>query len=461
MINQPIAIPDVFREQKSYFAIGQTRSLAFRKEQLHTLKKLLQQNEEILCAAIFEDFGRSEFDTYTTELALVYHDIEEALNKLHRWAKPKRVGTNFVNFPAKSYVVKEPIGTSLIIGAWNYPYMLALSPAVAAIAAGCTVVLKPSELPVRTSAILASLIKATFPPGFFTVVEGGVTETTELLTCSWDKIFFTGSVPVGKIVYQAAAKNLIPVTLELGGKSPAIVTKHCNLKMTAKRLVWAKFLNAGQTCVAPDYVLVDKLIADALVEAMVNEIKKENYNLANGNYVQIINEQNLERLAAMIEPGLVVAGGAVDRENRVISPTILYPSKSDSLAMKDEIFGPLLPVLVYDNLVEAFERVKERPKPLSAYIFTENSKEKKRFLSQLSFGGGAINDAVMHISNSKLPFGGVGQSGMGAYHGEAGFQCFSHSKSVLQKSTLLEFNLKYFPHSSTKFKWIKRILKLG
>lgn len=357
--------------------------------------------------------------------------------------------------------MKEPLGVSLIIGAWNYPYQLLLAPAIAAISAGCSAVLKPSERASASSALMAELINQHFDPGLLRVIEGGVTETTELLTLSWNKIFFTGSVRVGRIVYAAAAKNLVPVTLELGGKSPAVITEDCNLNMTVKRLVWAKYLNAGQTCIAPDYVMVHKNIAEAFIGAMRSEISKECFSIENGNYVQIINNHNLSRLSALIEPEQVAIGGRVDEKDRVIEPTVLYPSSFQSKAMQEEIFGPILPVIVYNQLETVIDQINEGPKPLAAYIFTSNSSTRDYFLNKVPFGGGAVNDAVMHISNSALPFGGVGNSGIGAYRGKAGFDCFSHAKSVLQKSTLIELNLKYYPHTPGKLNWIRRILKLS
>lgn len=461
MPNQDLTITATFKGQKKFFADGKTLALAVRKTQLKKLKEILQANEERLYEAIYADFCKSTFDTYTTEIAILYQEIDEAISNLTKWAKTKKVTTNWVNFPAKSFVMKEPLGVTLIIGAWNYPYQLLLAPAVAAIAAGCSAVLKPSELSSATSALMSELINQHFDPGLLRVIEGGVIETTELLTLSWNKIFFTGSVRVGRIVYAAAAKNLVPVTLELGGKSPAVITEDCNLNMTVKRLVWAKYLNAGQTCIAPDYVMVHKNIAEVFIGAMRSEISKECFSIENGNYVQIINNHNLSRLSALIEPEQVAIGGRVDEKDRVIEPTVLYPSSFQSKAMQEEIFGPILPVIVYNQLETVIDQINEGPKPLAAYIFTSNSSTRDYFLNKVPFGGGAVNDAVMHISNSALPFGGVGNSGIGAYRGKAGFDCFSHAKSVLQKSTLIELNLKYYPHTPGKLNWIRRILKLS
>jgi len=347
----------------------------------------------------------------------------------------------------------------LVIGAWNYPYQLTLAPVIAAMAAGNTVLIKPSELASNTSAVMAKLINENFDPIYLKVVEGGIPETTDLLNQRFDKIFFTGSPQVGKIVYQAAAKHLTPVTLELGGKSPAFVTEDCNLKMTVKRLVWAKFLNAGQTCIAPDYVLVHKSIEEKFLKALKAEIEKENFSIENGNYTQIINERNLNRLSEIVDADKVYLGGDIKTLDRVIQPTILQEITFDEKIMKEEIFGPILPVITYGNLEDAIQQVNDNHKPLACYIFTNNRLQKKKILNELSFGGGAINDAIMHIANSKLPFGGVGNSGMGSYHGEAGFKSFSHYKSILDKSNLMELSLKYYPHTKGKLTWIKRFMK--
>ncbi|MAZ72865.1 MAG: aldehyde dehydrogenase [Flavobacteriaceae bacterium] len=450
----------LIQSQREFFNTNTTKNLKFRIQQLNKLYYLLKDNEQLLFDAIYKDFKKSEFDTYVSELALVYHDIKDAKRNMYKWGRREKVATNLLNFPAKSYIIKEPMGVCLVIGAWNYPYQLSLAPAVAALAAGNTVILKPSELPAETSKVMAQLINSSFDPTIFKVVEGGVDETTELLEQDFDKIFFTGSTKVGKIVYKAAAKNLTPVTLELGGKSPAFVTKDCNLKISVKRLVWAKFLNAGQTCIAPDYVLVEKEIEQKFLNALKAEIEKEQFAIANHNYVQIINTDNFERLEKLIAPAKIFYGGTTDASERYIEPTILQNATFEDASMQEEIFGPVLPVLTYTNLDEAIAKVKRLPKPLSAYVFTSSAENREKVLQQLSFGGGAINDAVMHITNPKLPFGGIGNSGIGSYHGKAGFDCFTHPKSILQKATWLELPLKYFPHSKSRLQWIKRTMKL-
>ena len=446
--------------QREFFNTNQTKALSFRIEQLKKLKSILQQEEKAMAESIYLDFKKSEFDFYSTEMAILYSDITEAIKNISRWSKKKRVKTNLVNFPAKSYVLQEPLGVTLIIGAWNYPYQLSLSPAIAAIAAGNTVVLKPSELPIRTSNLMRKIINNNFDSRIFHVLEGGIPETTALLELKFDKIFFTGSIPVGKIVYQAAAKNLTPVTLELGGKSPAFVTEYCNIDKTIKRLVWAKFLNAGQTCIAPDYLLVHTSIKELFLSKLILEIKRSEFAVSNSNYVQIINKKNFDRLEQLIDRDKLYFGGYVDVENRIIEPTILTNITFDDLIMKDEIFGPILPILFYENIDEIIPKVKALSKPLSLYVFSDNKVLKNKIINELSFGGGAVNDAVMHISNPNLPFGGVGESGIGNYHGEAGFKTFSHEKSIFEKSNWFEPSIKYSPHTSSKLKWIKRLMKL-
>ena len=451
---------DIITAQRAFFHTQKTKQIPFRIQQLELLYDVLKANEDALYEAIYSDFKKSEFETYVSELALLYHDIKEAKRQVHRWSRRERVRTNLLNFPSKSYILKEPLGTCLVIGAWNYPYQLSLAPVVAALAAGNTVVLKPSELPSATSSVMARLINSSFDPRVFTVIEGGVPETTELLEQDFDKIFFTGSTKVGKIVYEAAAKKLTPVTLELGGKSPAFVTKDCNLNMSVKRLVWGKFLNAGQTCIAPDYVMVEKEIELEFLAQLKTEIEKERFSIANKNYVQIINDDNFNRLTKMIPEDHIYYGGKTDPSERYIQPTVLQDVSFDSTCMQEEIFGPILPVLSFTDLSDALRKVQQLPKPLSAYVFTDSARTKKLVFDQLSFGGGAVNESVMHITNPKLPFGGVGHSGIGNYHGQAGFDCFSHKKSILEKATWLELPLKYYPHTASKLKWIKRLMKL-
>ncbi len=446
-------------QQRNYFNTHETKDLKFRLVQLNKLKSVLESNEKLMYEAIYNDFKKSEFDTFVTELALLYHDIKDAKKNLRNWARIKSVGTNMLNFPAKSYIIPEPLGVCLVIGAWNYPYQLTLAPVIAAIAAGNTVIIKPSEMPMNTSRMMAKLINENFNPNYLKVVEGGIPETTELLNQKFDMIFFIGSSQVGKIVYQAAAKHLTPVTLELGGKSPAFVTEDCNLKMTVKRMVWAKFLNAGQTCIAPDYVLVHKSMEKKFLEALKTEIEKEQFSIENGNYTQIINAWNFMRLSDLIDKEKVYFGGEINTSDSIIQPTVIQDVTFEDNIMKEEIFGPILPVVSYTNLEDVIRQVNVNPKPLACYVFSNNRLQKEKIIKEISFGGGAINDSIMHITNSKLPFGGVGNSGIGSYHGKAGFKVFTHYKSILEKSNAFELPLKYYPQTKVKLKWIKRILK--
>jgi aldehyde dehydrogenase (NAD+) len=454
-------ISEIYSKQQDFFNSDQTKNVRFRIEQLKKFRDILKANEDLLYKAIYDDFRKPEFETYVTELSLLYHEINLFIKNIKKWSKRKRVSTGLANFPASSYIIPEPLGITLIIGAWNYPYQLSLVPAITSLAAGNTVILKPSELPAKTSEVMAKIINENFPTEYFCVVQGGVKETTELLDFRFDKIFFTGSIPVGKTIYQAAAKHLTPVTLELGGKSPAFVLADTDIDMTAKRIVWAKFLNAGQTCVAPDYVLVDKSIESKLLEALKFELEKNHQKNGEGigeNYVQIINEKNFDRLHELIDAEKIYFGGKTNREQRFISPTILKNVSFDDEVMTDEIFGPILPILSFSDLGQAIKMVKERPKPLACYIYSKNRNSIDQLLLEISFGGGAVNDSLLHLTNSNLPFGGVGFSGIGSYHGKFGFDTFTHYKSVLDKPFWYEFN-KNPPYTKCKLKIIKLLLK--
>jgi aldehyde dehydrogenase (NAD+) len=448
----------IVTQQKRFFNSNSTKEVDFRIETLKKLKHILKENEDKLYTAIYSDFKKSEFETYLTEISLIYNELNESIKNLKKWSKKKEVRSNLANFPSKNYIIPEPLGTVLIISAWNYPYQVSLIPAISAIAAGNTVVIKPSEIPNNTSKILAQLINSNFDSNHLSVIVGGVKITTELLQQKWDKIFFTGSTNVGKVIYKAAAENLTPVTLELGGKSPTFIFKDCDIKLTAKRIVWAKFLNAGQTCIAPDYLLVEKGIEIQLLEAL-----KEQIELAfpiskeiNENYVQIINEQHFQRLINLIPTERIYAGGEYNIEERIIYPTILRNINFEDLIMQKEIFGPLLPVISFDNLDDVISKVKKKEKPLALYVYGKNKKVINKILNEISFGGGAINESLVHLSNPNLPFGGVGASGIGSYHSKAGFDTFTHYKSILHKSFLFEPNIKYLPFTKLK----KRILKM-
>lgn len=449
---------DILQQQKTFFNTHATKDLDFRKAQLQKLKKVVKSYEKLLYDAIYQDFGKSEFETFGTEISFIYKDIDYYLKNLKSFAKPKNVLTNIVNQMGSSKIVFEPLGNCLVIGAWNYPYQLTLTPVIAAIAAGNTCMIKPSELPENTMKAMAKLINENFDAQFLYVVEGGVEETTAILKLRFDKIFFTGSPRVGKIVYKAAAEHLTPVTLELGGKSPAFVTEKADLQIAAKRIVWGKFINAGQTCVAPDYLYVAENIKEKFLKVLIEEIKKRNYTDNVDHYCKIINERNFDRLEKMIDREKVVFGGETNREKRYISPTVLDNVTWEDAVMQEEIFGPILPILTYKNLETAMQTVVEGEKPLSAYLFSNDAKEQELFTEKLSFGGGCINDTLMHLSNDRLPFGGVGNSGIGHYHGKFGFEAFSHQKAILKKSNYLEPELKYPPYSDAKLNILKKLL---
>lgn len=449
---------NILSDQRNLFNSQKTKNLKFRKMYLEKLKEVLLKNEELLYDSIYKDFGKSKFDTFTTEISFVLKDIDYFLKNLNSLAKPKKVRTNLANQLGSSKIYPEPLGCTLVIGAWNYPYQLSLSPVVAALAAGNTCILKPSEIAENTMKAMAKIINENFPKDYFYVAGGGIEETTEILKLKFDKIFFTGSPKVGQIIYEAAAKHLTPVTLELGGKSPAIVTSSANFEVAAKRIVWGKFLNAGQTCVAPDYILVDEKVKDSFLDSLQSYIQKFNYHSESENYTQIINQRNFDRLVNLIDQEKVYFGGKTDAANRYIEPTIMHDVTWNDKVMQEEIFGPILPVLTFKNFNEALLQIAAYEKPLSAYLFSDNSEEKEEFTTKISFGGGCINDVVMHLSNDYLPFGGVGNSGIGNYHGKYGFDAFSHQKAVLDRATWGEPDLKYPPYNDKKLNWIKKLL---
>jgi aldehyde dehydrogenase (NAD+) len=453
-------IRTIVEEQRKFAATGQAKDINFRKQQLQKLKTIIKQNEHILCQAIYADFKKSKFETYLTELAMIYHEIDKTIKHVSLWAKPKAVRTELVNQPGKSFILPEPYGTTLIIGAWNYPYQLTLMPLIAAIAAGNTSIIKPSELPQNTSAVIAQIINNNFDSAFLYVAEGAADVTQELLSYRFDKLFFTGSTTVGKIVAKAAAEHLTPVTLELGGKSPCLVFADADLKISAQRIVWGKFLNAGQTCIAPDYLLVEESIYQPLLEELKNQINKiiGPNPLESESYMRIINSKHVQRLQKLIDPQKLFTGGQVIEAENYIAPTILKDIDFSDEIMKEEIFGPILPVIPFTDLEQILQEIKIRPRPLALYIFGKNSELQQRILHEVSFGGGCINDVLMHICNPLLPFGGVGESGMGSYHGEAGFKTFSHFKSILKKPFWFELPIKYAPYTRFKLKIIKTLL---
>lgn len=452
-------IKEVVLRQKKFSDLGTSKDVSFRISQLQKLKKILKDNESLLCEAIYEDIKKSKFETYVTELALVYNEIDVCIKNLDKWSKPLKVKTNILNLPAKSFIISEPYGTTLIIGAWNYPYQLTLAPLVATLAAGNTAIVKPSELPVKTSATLKKIINENFNPDYLHVIEGGVEVTQELLSYPYGKICFTGSTTVGKIVARAAAEHLTPVLLELGGKSPCFVFEDADLKLAAKRIAWGKYLNAGQTCIAPDYLLIHSSIYDKFLDELKDQIQHivGDNALTSESYTRIINERNVQRLKKLIEPEKVFFGGKVIESENYIEPTILKNIGWDDEVMQEEIFGPIFPAIPFDDLNSVIAKIKEGPKPLALYMFTKSESIQSKILKEISFGGGCVNDTIMHIANHHLPFGGVGGSGMGNYHGEHGFKTFSHQKSIVKKTFWFEPSMKYAPYTDGKLKLLRRI----
>lgn len=423
------------------------------------LNNVLSHENEII-DALYQDFKKPAFEAVLTETSYVVSELKDTIKNIKKWSKPKAVLPSILNFPSRDFIYKEPYGKVLIIAPWNYPYQLAMCPLISAIAAGNQVVLKPSELTPKTSEVLAKIIALTFRPEHVAVVQGGVEVSKDLLEQRWDYIFFTGSVPVGKIVAAAAAVHLTPVTLELGGKNPCIVDETANLKLSAKRIVWGKFINAGQTCIAPDYILVQKDMKEQFIKHLKEEITLA-YGLtpkSSPDYSRIINLKNWSRLTELIETDKVIFGGQTDQSDCYIAPTLIAESNLDSLVMKDEIFGPLLPILTYASDADLHTIISRYEKPLSMYVFTENKTFATKMITNYSFGGGCINDTVVHFSNKRLPFGGVGHSGIGAYHGSLSFDVFSHSKGIVKKANWLDLSMRYAPYSD-KLKTIRKLLK--
>jgi len=448
---------ELIASQRKYFLAGHTRPIPDRQKNLRKLHDLLLKNESMLTEAIYKDFRKPELVTVENELSLPYGEINNAIRHLKRWSRSRWRLTNLANFPARTRTIPVPFGVTLVIGPWNYPFMLSLIPMISSLAAGNTVILKPSDVTTHSSAALASLINSNFPKELIHVVEGGVEETTKLLKLKFDKIFFTGSTQVGRVVMRAAAEQLTPVTLELGGKNPVIVMPDCHLKRTALRIAWGKLHNNGQACVSPDHLYVHESIREELVREIGLQMDWITGSDPKGSPLlpRMVNERNFDRVMALIEPDKVVKGGSSDRSELYIEPTIMDGSSPDDPVMQEEIFGPLLPVISYTNLEELVESLKMQDAPLVLYIFTRNRRLAVKIMRELASGGGMINEVVMHFINMNAPFGGVGASGMGSYHGKAGFIDFSHHKTMMIKPMWFELFLKYPPHR----KFYKRIYR--
>lgn len=455
-------IEQKFYDSKAFFNTQQTKDISFRKEQLKKLSKAIKSYESDILEALYTDLGKNKVEAYATEIGITLKSIKNARKELKNWTKTKNVDTPLYLFPTKSYIKKEPYGTVLIIAPFNYPFQLVFEPLIGAIAAGNTAIIKPSELTPNVARVIKRLINETFGANYIEVIEGGIEETQTLIHLPFDYVFFTGSENVGKIVYQAASENLVPVTLEMGGKSPVIVDETANIKVASERICFGKFTNAGQTCVAPDYILVHESVKDDLITALSKTLREfYGQNIQQSpDYGRIVNLKHYHRLTSLLNSAQmnIVFGGHSDEDERYIEPTLLDHVTNDSAIMQEEIFGPILPILTYQSLDEAIAFIHQRPKPLSLYLFSEDENATQRVINELSFGGGAINDTLMHLANPKLPFGGVGASGMGRYHGKYSFDTFTHEKSYIFKSTRLESGVHLPPYKG-KFKYIKAFFK--
>lgn len=448
-------------QHRTFFESQKTKEVDFRKKYLKKLLAEIILQEDAICDALYADFKKPKFETLAAETQFVMAELKSAIRKLNTWAKPKRVSGTLLNWPSSDYMYKEPYGTVLIIAPWNYPFQLAIAPLIGAIAAGNTAFIKPSEITPNTAKIVSEIIAKVFPVGYVTVVEGGVETSQELLAQQWDYIFFTGSTKVGQIVYESAAKHLTPVTLELGGKNPTIVDETANIDIAAKRIVWGKFLNAGQTCIATDYILVHKSVKNELIEALKKAITQfygENIEVS-ADYARTVSKNHYQGLVEMLSGETILFGGEKNDADNYLAPTLVDEPKLDSVLMKGEIFGPILPIISYKNEEEIHNYIKNYGKPLATYIFSKNKDFQNKILKKYSFGGGAINDTIIHITNKRLPFGGVGPSGIGAYHGKTSFDLFSHTKAIVKKVTWLDIPLRYPPYT-LPLKYAKKIKNL-
>jgi aldehyde dehydrogenase (NAD+) len=437
-------IETLIQNQKQFF-LKSTFDYEFRIEQLDKLKSMLRHHEEAIYDALRKDLNKSSFETLTTELGVLFSEIDHARRNLKDWMKPRRVKAPITHKGTRNYVYKEAYGATLVISAWNYPLQLALAPAIGAMAAGNTVVIKPSEFAPNTSTLVATMIEKTFPEQYITVIEGAAQVSESLLEQSFDSIFFTGGANIAKIVMEKASRQLIPVTLELGGKSPAIVHDDANIKLAARRIAWGKFTNAGQTCVAPDFIYVHDRVKTKFMRALIRQIKRlyGKHPLQNDDFVRMIHQDHFKRIERLMQDGNIVYGGGTDPEKLRIEPTLIDQVTWEDSIMQEEIFGPLLPVLPYYDLDEVLWRLQQMEKPLALYYFGENDADQEKVMTGVSFGGGAVNDTLYHLANPHLPFGGVGHSGMGAYHGKYSFDTFTHEKAVMKQSTKFDIPFRY------------------
>lgn len=453
-----VEISQIISEQKRFFDSGKTRDYAFRINCLKKLKTAVLANERLICSALQADLNKPETESYMCEIGIVYDEISFHIKHLKKWMKNKRVKTPIAQFKSRSFISPEPYGVALIISPWNYPVQLCLSPLIGAISAGNCAIIKPSSYSPNVSEVIEKIISQAFSREYVAVVTGGREENELLLNEKFDFIFFTGSVAVGKYVMKKASENLVPLCLELGGKSPVIVEKSANLEISARRICFGKMLNAGQTCVAPDYVLCEKSVKDKFVEyykKAVLEFFKGEFS----DYPKIINQKHFLRLKNLLVGEKIIFGGELNENTRFISPTLVEIENLNSPLMQEEIFGPILPIITFENLDECIELINFKPKPLALYLFTTDKQTEKRVLNGCSFGGGCINDTIIHLATPYMGFGGVGQSGMGSYHGEQSFKTFSHFRSIVKKSFLFDLKMRYRPYTRKKEKIIKKFLK--
>lgn len=448
-------------QQKAFFDTGVTLNVDFRINGLKNLRQAIKAQNDNIASALKQDLGKSATEAYMSEIGLVLSEISHMLKKLKSYARDKRVKTPLAQFPSRSYVKSTPFGRVLIMSPWNYPFLLTIGPLVNALAAGNTVIIKPSAYSPATSQAVADLIQSSFRQEYVTVVQGGREENTHLLKAPFDFIFFTGSTGVGKVVLREAAERVTPCVLELGGKSPCIVDETANLALAARRIVFGKYLNCGQTCVAPDYILCQASVKDELLAEIKKQIVAQfgENPLANANYGKIINEKHFERLLGLIDQDKLVHGGQSDADALRISPTVLNGVVAEDAVMQEEIFGPILPILSVESVQEAIDFIKARPHPLALYIFSGNKDNIEKVTSTCQYGGGCVNDVVIHLTTSEMAFGGVGESGMGAYHGKRGFDTFSHKKSIVNKKTWLDLPLRYQPYTKLKDSLVRRFVK--
>ena len=458
-MEKKVELKEIINKQRDFFNTNATKSVKYRIKILQRLKEAIRNNEVAILSALYKDLLKSKAEAYMSELAIVYAEINEALKNVRKWSRPEKVKGTISTFPAKNYIYSEPYGVVLIISPWNYPFNLAIAPLIAAIAAGNTAIIKCSKESVYTSKVIKYIINKAFSSNYIFCVDEDI-DYDELLNQRYDYIFFTGSQRVGKIVMNIASNKLIPISLELGGKSPCIIDETADIKLAARRVLWGKLLNAGQTCVSVDYVLIHSSVKDRFIKYLQKEIKKRYPNALNSDtYPRIINEHHYERLVNLIKTEESIIGGRGDDVVRRLEPTILPDVDFDHEIMKEEIFGPLLPIIEYDDINNIIRIIKEHEKPLACYVFTRDEDTAKHIINSISYGGGCINDVILQVSNHYMPFGGVGSSGVGSYHGKFGFDTFSHKKSIVWSKTMIDLPIRYAPFNQLKFRILKKILE--